>query len=147
MVVTVSPFRVVPTLNPIEDRGGQLITRLPLVLAQEILRLLPTLLDQTSRHRPRLQKTYVPVRERTLCARAGKNRVEIETPDGRETIDLEASSHFEKSLQTDIDTPHAKFETRHVGPNGNVSYTSSPVRSATHDDLRLVDQILSDRGR
>jgi len=81
-----------------------------------------------------------------LRARAGKNRVEIETPDGRMTIDLEGSSHFEKSLQTDIGTPHVKFETRHVGPNGNVSYTSGPVRSATHDDLRLVDRILSERG-
>lgn len=82
-----------------------------------------------------------------LRARAGVNRVEIETPNGRMTIDLEGRSHFDKPLQTSIDTPHVKFETRHVGPNGHESYTSGPVRPATHDDLRLVERILSERGQ
>jgi hypothetical protein len=37
--------------------------------------------------------------------------------------------------------------TRHVGPGGQVSYRSGPVRAATHADLRLVAQALARRGR
>lgn len=81
-----------------------------------------------------------------LRNRAGKNRVQIETPNGRMTIDLEGKAHFEKALQTAIDTPHVRFDTRHIGPNGQVSYTAGPVRPATHDDLRIVERILRDRG-
>jgi hypothetical protein len=44
-------------------------------------------------------------------------------------------------------SPHVKFETRHVGPDGRVSYTSGPVREATHADLRIVARILAERGR
>lgn len=82
-----------------------------------------------------------------LRARVGSNRVTIDTPNGRMTVDLEGKAHFEKSLQTSVDTPHVKLETRHVGPGGNVSYTSGPVRRATHDDLRLVERALDLRGQ
>ena len=88
----------------------------------------------------------VATRASELRSRSGSNRVEINTPNGRISIDLEGKAHFEKSLETVIDTPHVKFETRHVGPNGHESYTSGPVRAATHDDLRLVEQVLRERG-
>ena len=81
-----------------------------------------------------------------LRTRAGRNRVTINTPGGRMTIDLDGKAHFEKLLQTSVNTPHVKIETKHVGPNGNVSYTSGPVRPATQNDLRLVDRVLTGRG-
>jgi len=82
-----------------------------------------------------------------LRALAGRNRVSIETPSGRLSVDLAGKSHFEKSLGHSVDTPHVKFETRHVGPDGRVSYTSGPVRDATQADLRIVARVLAERGR
>ena len=81
-----------------------------------------------------------------LRALAGRNRVSVDTPSGRLSVDLEGKAHFEKSLSRYVDTPHVKFETRHVGPGGQVSYRSGPVRAATHADLRLVAQALARRG-
>jgi hypothetical protein len=71
----------------------------------------------------------------------------IETPSGRLSVDLEGKSHFEKTLGRYVDTPHVKFHTRHVGPDGRVSYTSGAVREATHADLRIVARVLAERGR
>jgi RHS repeat-associated protein len=85
------------------------------------------------------------VRASQLREIAGRNRVVIETPSGRMTVDLEGAAHFEKSLGRDVPTPHVKFETRHVGPNGRVTYTSGPVRDATYADLRLVERKLAGR--
>ena len=82
-----------------------------------------------------------------LRALAGRNRVSIDTPSGRLTVDLEGKSHFDKTLGRSVDTPHVKFETRHVGPDGRVSYTSGSVREATQADLRLVGRVLAERGR
>jgi hypothetical protein len=81
-----------------------------------------------------------------LRMRAPGDRVSIETSKGRMSVDLTGGTHFEKSLGRNVPTPHVKFETRHVGPNGRISYTSGPVREATQGDLRLVDRILTDRG-
>lgn len=78
---------------------------------------------------------------------AGRNRVSIETPNGRLSVDLEGKAHFDKTLGRGVDTPHVKVETRHVGPDGRVSYTAGPVREATHADHRLVARILAERGR
>jgi hypothetical protein len=66
---------------------------------------------------------------------------------GRSSVDLEGKAHFEKTLGRSVDAPHVKFETRHVGPDGRVSYTSGPVREATHADLRLIARVLAERGR
>jgi RHS repeat-associated protein len=85
------------------------------------------------------------VRASQLREIAGRNRVVIETPSGRMTVDLEGAAHFEKSLGRDVPTPHVKFETKHVGPNGRVTYTSGPVRDATYADLRLVERKLAGR--
>lgn len=82
-----------------------------------------------------------------LRAIAGGNRVSIETSSGRMSVDLEGKAHFEKTLGRSVDAPHVKFETRHVGPDGRVSYTSGPVREATHADLRLIARVLAERGR
>jgi hypothetical protein len=82
-----------------------------------------------------------------LRALAGRNRVSIETPTWRLSFGLEGKSHFEKTLGRSVDTPHVKFDTRHVGPDGRVSYTSGPVREATHADLRIVARVLAERGR
>jgi hypothetical protein len=82
-----------------------------------------------------------------LRAIAGRNRVSIETPNGRLSVDLEGKPHFEKTLGRYVDTPQVKFETRHIGPDGRVSYTSGPVREATQADLRLIARVLSERGR
>jgi hypothetical protein len=82
-----------------------------------------------------------------LRALAGRNRVSIETPSWRLNVDLAGKSHFEKALGRSVDTPHVKFETRHVGPDGRVSYTSGPDRDATHADLRIVARVLAERGR
>jgi len=79
-------------------------------------------------------------------ARAGRNRVSVETPTGRLSVDLQGKAHFEKALGRLVDTPHTKFETRHTGPNGQVSYSSGPVRPATSADLRIIDRILGGRG-
>ena len=85
-------------------------------------------------------------RAEELAARAGRNRVSAETPTGRLSIDLRGRAHYEKSTSSWVRTPHVKFETRHVGRNGRVSYKSGPVSPATHAHLRIFDRLLSRRG-
>ena len=105
------------------------------------------ILVRTSALRLAAKAVSVANKAAELRAIAGRNRVSIETPNGRLSVDLEGKAHFDKTRGRYVDTPHVKFDTRHVGPDGRVSYTSGSVREATHADLRLVARVLAKRGR
>lgn len=42
---------------------------------------------------------------------AASNRVSIDTPNGRLSVDLEGKAHFEKTVGQQVPTPHVKIET------------------------------------
>ena len=81
----------------------------------------------------------------------GKNRVSISHPNGRTNIDLDGKSHNVKGI--DVPTPHVQDFKNNVIPNGpragQVGSRSpdGPTRSATANDLRLVDRFLQSQGK
>ena len=77
----------------------------------------------------------------------GANRVSVMTPSGRMQIDLAGKSHFEKSIQGWIDTPHVKFQPLNTAPNGKTSLGPGVTRPATMDDIRTAEKILNRRNR
>lgn len=81
-----------------------------------------------------------------LAQDIGKNRVSAMTPSGRMHIDLAGKPHFEKTLQTEIPTPHVKFQDLTTGPNGRTSLSPGVTRPATMMDIRTAREIMERRG-
>ncbi|WP_267426754.1 hypothetical protein [Methylobacterium sp. GC_Met_2] len=77
-----------------------------------------------------------------LSRAVGKNRVSAMTPNGRLSVDLAGSAHFEKGIGN-ISTPHVKFQKLNTGPNGKSKLSPGSVRPATMDDVRTARKIIN----
>jgi hypothetical protein len=78
--------------------------------------------------------------------RVGRNRVSVPTsPTTTIHYDLAGRSHFDKTAKREIDTPHKKTTTTHIGPNGKTNVTHSPVESMSKSDVRTVNRALRNR--
>lgn len=82
-----------------------------------------------------------------LAAKMGTNRVSVMTPGGRMQIDVAGSSHFEKSLQQEIPTPHVKFQKVNRGPTGKGKVSPGTTRPATMADIRIARNVFERRNK
>jgi hypothetical protein len=83
-------------------------------------------------------------RAESISNKIGKNSVTIDYGSGRMRVDLKGKSHFDKSTQTYIQTPHVVEYQKNINPNNpnQADFSKGFTRPATHSDLRIIQQYL-----
>jgi RHS repeat-associated protein len=115
----------------------------PLGLSRRCTRCLPSCNDYASQG-PKDETQMA----QELSNRINLNSVTFSTPTTQGHIDLQGASHFDKTTDADISTPHVQTRTINIGPDGQVttSKKTEVVRAATKQDVRVARELARRKG-
>jgi hypothetical protein len=84
-----------------------------------------------------------------IAGALGRSRVTIRTSSGRYHVDLRGRAHFDKALGEYVSTPHVRFDTLRRNPSDPslFNFVRGPVRPATWQDIRIVEEYLMRTGQ